>query len=70
MTFAEIKELDQQYVAHTYGRFDFALKCGSGAECEDYDGKKYIDFSTGIGVNAFGFADPDWVKAVSEQAAK
>jgi len=70
MTFAEIKKLDQQYVAHTYGRFDFALKCGSGAECEDYDGKKYIDFSTGIGVNAFGFADPDWVKAVSEQAAK
>ena len=70
MTFAEIKELDQKYVAHTYGRFDFALKCGSGAECEDYDGKKYIDFSTGIGVNAFGFADPDWVKAVSEQAAK
>ena len=70
MTFAEIKELDQQYVAHTYGRFDFALKCGSGAECEDYDGKKYIDFSTGIGVNAFDFADPDWVKAVSEQAAK
>jgi len=70
MTFAEIKELDQKYVAHTYGRADFAIKCGSGAECEDYDGKKYIDFSTGIGVNALGFSDPDWVKAVCEQAAK
>ena len=70
MTFAEIKELDQKYVAHTYGRADFAIKCGSGAECEDYNGKKYIDFSTGIGVNALGFSDPDWVKAVCDQAAK
>lgn len=70
MTFDEIKELDQKYVAHTYGRGNFAIKCGKGAQCEDYDGKKYIDFSSGIGVNSLGFADPAWVKAVSEQAAK
>lgn len=69
MTFAEIKELDQNYVAHTYSRANFALKCGKGATCEDFDGKSYIDFSSGIGVNSLGFADPEWVKAVSEQAA-
>lgn len=70
MTFAEIKEFDQKYVCHTYGRADFAIKCGKGSTCEDYDGKTYIDFTSGIGVNALGFADPEWVKAVSEQAAK
>ncbi len=69
MTFSEIKELDQTYVAHTYGRANFAPKCGKGATCEDFEGKSYIDFSSGIGVNSLGFADPEWVKAVSEQAA-
>ncbi|WMJ82526.1 acetylornithine/succinylornithine family transaminase [Oscillospiraceae bacterium LTW-04] len=69
MTFSEIKELDQTYVAHTYGRANFALKCGKGSTCEDFDGKSYIDFSSGIGVNSLGFADPEWVKAVSEQAS-
>ncbi len=69
MTFSEIKELDQSYIAHTYGRANLAIKCGKGATCEDFDGKSYIDFSSGIGVNSLGFADPEWVKAVSEQAA-
>ena len=69
MTFSEIRELDQSYVAHTYGRANLAVKCGKGATCEDFDGKSYIDFSSGIGVNSLGFADPEWVKAVSEQAA-
>ncbi len=69
MTFSEIKELDQAYVAHTYNRANFALKCGKGATGEDFDGKSYIDFSSGIGVNSLGFADPEWVKAVSDQAA-
>ncbi len=69
MTFSDIKELDQAHVAHTYGRAGLAVKCGKGAVCEDFDGKSYIDFSSGIGVNALGFADPEWVSAVSEQAA-
>lgn len=68
MTFSEIKKLDEAYVAHTYGRANLAVKCGKGATCEDFDGKSYIDFSSGIGVNSLGFADPEWVKAVSEQA--
>lgn len=69
MTFSEIKALDQAYIAATYGRSTLAVKCGKGATCEDFDGKSYIDFSSGIGVNSLGFADPEWVKAVSDQAA-
>ena len=65
--FDVIKENDEKYVAHTYGRFPVAIKQGNGATCEDFDGKEYIDFSSGIGVNSLGFCDEGWVKAVTEQ---
>ena len=61
------KELDNQYVAHAYGRFDVALTKGQGSTLFDEDGKKYIDFGSGIGVTAFGINDPVWTKAVEEQ---
>ena len=61
------KKLDNQYVAHAYGRFDVALTKGQGSTLYDEDGKKYIDFGSGIGVTAFGINDPVWTKAVEEQ---
>lgn len=61
------KQADQTYVAGTYGRFDAAMASGSGASYQDEDGKKYIDFGTGIGVTLFGACDPEWVKAVTDQ---
>ena len=36
----------------------------------DFDGKEYLDFTSGIGVNSLGYCDPDWVAAVSEQAGR
>lgn len=61
------KELDNEYVAHTYGRFDVALEKGKGSTLYDENGKEYIDFGSGIGVTAFGIADDEWKKAVTEQ---
>ena len=61
------KELDNQYVAHAYGRFDVALTKGQGSTLYDENGRKYIDFGSGIGVTAFGINDPIWTKAVEEQ---
>lgn len=61
------KELDNQYVAHAYSRFDVALTKGQGSTLYDENGKKYIDFGSGIGVTAFGINDPVWTKAVEEQ---
>lgn len=61
------KELDNQYVAHAYGRFDVALTKGQGSTLYDENGKKYIDFGSGIGVTAFGINDPVWTKAVEKQ---
>lgn len=69
MTFEEIKNDEQQYMMHTYGRFDTAIVSGKGAVAKDVNGKEYIDFTSGIGVNCLGYCDDGWVKAVSEQAA-
>ena len=69
MNSQQIKSLDQEYVAHTYGRFDLALVQGSGATAVDAEGNRYIDFGSGIGVNSLGYSDPQWAEAVAKQAA-
>lgn len=61
------KELDNTYVAHAYGRFDVTITKGKGSAVYDEQGKKYIDFGSGIGVTAFGIADDTWIKAVETQ---
>ena len=63
-----IKSTDNRYIAHTYKRFDIAIVKGEGALCWDDNGKEYIDMTSGIGVNAFGYSDPVWADAVAEQA--
>ena len=65
-----IKELDKEYIVGTYGRFALVATSGSGAVCVDADGKEYIDFTSGIGVNSLGFCDPGWVAAVTDQLNK
>lgn len=64
----KIKELDNENIMHTYGRYDVCLTKGKGVYAYDDTGKKYIDVSSGIGVNSLGYCDDGWVKAVSEQA--
>lgn len=70
MNFEEIKALDQAHIMHTYGRNDVCIVSGKGSRCTDINGKEYIDFTTGIGVNSLGFCDESWVSAVAEQAGK
>ncbi|MCI8868713.1 MAG: aspartate aminotransferase family protein [Anaerotignum sp.] len=70
MSFETMKQQDETYVAHTYNRFPVLLDHGSGAVCYDETGKAYIDFTSGIGVNALGFADAGWVNAVTAQLGK
>lgn len=60
-------EKDKQYIANTYGRFPVTLVSGHGAVAVDENGKEYIDMGTGIGVNAFGYCDKEWVEAVTKQ---
>ena len=66
----DIKKTDKEKIVNTYARYDLAVKQGKGAVCTSYDGKEYIDFTSGIGVNSLGFCDDGWVKAVTEQLNK
>ena len=70
MTFEQIKSQDQSYILHTYGRVDAALVKGKNARAWDVEGKEYIDFTAGIGVNVLGYSDPEWASAVSQQAGE
>ena len=70
MTLEQVKSQDQAYILHTYGRVDAALVKGRNARAWDVDGKEYIDFTAGIGVNALGYCDPEWSAAVAGQAEK
>ncbi|WP_455482915.1 acetylornithine/succinylornithine family transaminase [Haemophilus parahaemolyticus] len=68
-TSSEIKQLDAEYIAQTYGRFNLALSHGKGCQVWDFEGNEYLDFTSGIGVNSLGWADEDWLKAVVHQAS-
>lgn len=68
MILLNTKEKDLKYIMHTYGRYDVALKSGKGAVAYDENGKKYIDVSSGIGVNSLGYCNNGWVEAVTKQA--
>ncbi len=63
------KNQDKNYIMHTYNRYNVALKEGKGCYAYDEEGKKYLDVSSGIGVNSLGYCDNGWVKAVTEQAS-
>lgn len=57
-------------VANNYGSFDVTFVGGNGAELVDKNGKKYIDFVSGIGVNCLGHNNPVLVKALTDQIKK
>ncbi|MEG2502488.1 MAG: acetylornithine/succinylornithine family transaminase [Anaerovoracaceae bacterium] len=66
----EIKTLDQKNIVGTYSRYDLVVESGKGSTCSDQSGKKYIDFTAGIGVNSLGFCNDEWIEAVTEQLKK
>lgn len=70
MDFQTIKNKDIEYIEPTYARFQVGIESGNGATLTDFSGKEYIDFTSGIGVNAFGMNDEEWKKAISEQTGK
>ena len=55
---------------HTYARAPFVLERGEGVRVFDTEGKGYLDFVSGIAVNALGYGDPDVLRAIQEQSAR
>jgi len=54
----------------TYARVDLAFERGEGAWLFTADGERYLDFTSGVAVNALGHAHPHMVAALTEQAQK
>ena len=69
MHFLDIKEQEKKNMMPTYGRFEVAIVKGKGVVAQDSEGKSYIDFTSGIGVNALGFCDDQWIAAITKQAS-
>jgi acetylornithine/N-succinyldiaminopimelate aminotransferase len=58
------------YLANNYNRKKISFKKGSGSYLVATNGKKYLDFCSGIAVNSLGHANPRLVKALYKQAKK
>ena len=54
----------------TYGRIDIAFTHGEGSFLISEEGKRYLDYASGIAVNAFGHCHPKLVEALQDQASK
>lgn len=57
-------------IIHTYNRYQIALDFGSGMYLYDAEGKKYLDFGSGIGVFALGYGNKEYNDAVKAQVDK
>ena len=69
-TYDQIADLERRYLLPTYNRYPVVFERGKGVFLYDLEGKKYLDFVSGIGVNALGYAHPRIVKTIRDQAAK
>jgi predicted acetylornithine/succinylornithine family transaminase len=63
-----VQDLEQQYLLQNYARYPLVLARGKGCYVFDTQGRRYLDFLTGIGVNALGHAHPRIVKVIRDQA--
>jgi acetylornithine and succinylornithine aminotransferases len=66
----DIAELEKQFLLPTYNRYPVAFERGKGVFLFDFEGKKYLDFVAGLGVNALGHAHPRIVKAIRDQSSR
>ena len=63
-----VMDLEREYLLQNYARYPLVLARGKGCYLYDLAGKRYLDFITGIGVNALGHAHPRITKVIREQA--
>ncbi len=67
---AEIQSAEAQSLLSTYSRIPLLLERGKGSYVFAADGRRYLDFITGIGVNALGYNHPRITRVIRQQAAR
>lgn len=70
MTLASIQSAEGRLLLPTYDRHPVLFEKGSGVYLIAADGKRYLDFLSGIGVNALGYKHPAITKTIRSQADK
>ncbi|HVT94977.1 MAG TPA: aspartate aminotransferase family protein [Bryobacteraceae bacterium] len=68
--FAEVQDLEKQFLLQNYARLPILLKRGRGCYVYDINGKRYLDLIAGIGVNALGYAHPRITSVIREQTGQ
>ncbi|MBI2485398.1 MAG: acetylornithine transaminase [Deltaproteobacteria bacterium] len=68
MNTEQIISKSQRYLIHNYSRHPIVLMRGEGCWIWDADGKRYLDFTTGIAVTNLGHGHPAIINAIEEQA--
>jgi len=66
----ELLEVSGQFLMNTYARHPVALVKGRGLKVWDMEGTEYLDFMSGIAVNALGHCHPKVVVAIQKQAQR
>jgi acetylornithine/N-succinyldiaminopimelate aminotransferase len=66
----EVIQRERHFLLQTYNRYPLVIARGKGVFLFDLDGKRYLDFVAGLGVNALGHAHPRIVKTIREQCAR
>jgi len=70
MKLADAKQKEAQLLLPTYDRVPLLLEHGKDVYLYDAGGLKYLDFITGIGVNALGYGDRAVLKTIAKQSAR
>lgn len=65
-----VTEKSEEYLLGNYRRFPIEISEGCGSILFDSCGKEYIDFASGVGVNALGACDSGWIAAVTAQLSR
>jgi len=65
-----IFEKEKELFVSTYKRIPLEIVKGEGIYLYDKEGNKYLDFFSGLAVNALGYAHPEVNKAINEQVSK
>ncbi|MCB0215961.1 MAG: acetylornithine transaminase [Chloroflexi bacterium] len=67
---AAILAAEKAHLLGVYARVPVLLMRGRGMQVWDADGRRYLDFTAGIAVNALGHGDPEWAAVVADQAGR
>ena len=66
----DIFKKEQEYLLQTYKRIPIKISDGKGVYLFTEDGKKYLDFFSGLAVNALGYGNEKVIRAIEEQIKK